>query len=189
MSFRSGWQHLVLSACRLVEHQDQLDSFSVENSRDVSHCSHFFSAVLDKVRVTGGEGGALSGPKLLFEFLTRVMQRDLELWWRQYRRREDAVVHPIIYYLLGGESRLIASIQATVLKLYRALLPTDRDLTAVRRLVALCALLIAHRDSQVKQSYMFNGSKLELASQVYSALNCLEEQQLGLELALLQVSS
>ena len=56
---------------------------------------------------------------MLFQFLVKLLQRDLEVWWRRYRRREDCPGWPVLYYLLEGESRLLASIRGTVVRLAR----------------------------------------------------------------------
>ena len=51
--------------------------------------------------------------------MVKLLQRDLEVWWRRYRRREDSPGWPVLYYLLEGESRLLASIRGTVVRLAR----------------------------------------------------------------------
>ena len=130
-----------------------------------------------------GESGG--GPALLVGFLVSLVQRDMEVWWRE-RRRKEAASHPLLYYLLEGEGRLLTTIPATVIGLYRGLLASPRLLGPARRLLAASCHLAAHQDARVRQAAAYTGAKAAVARAVAGALAHLPAEELELELALLQ---
>ena len=177
---RAAWQRLVLSSCRSVETTDQLESFDLASARDLRQCGVFLALVLSRLLEAPSPG---SGPRLLATFLTCLLQRDLEAWWRQGRRREG---RPLLYHMLEGESRLAATTRTTVVGLYRNTVGAGRDEPLARRLLAMAAMLVAHQDTRVRQAQLTCGGKVALAEQVAAALASLPGEDLRLELALMQ---
>ena len=176
-----AWLEIILSACRTGPNIDY-NSFNLDNKQDTAACLAFFRLLLTEFssQQEGREGAAL-----LAEFLLRLCQKDLQLWWRQHKSEGL----PVLYYLLGDStSSLVPTIKTLVSPVYRGLLevPYSQKLGLVRRLISLCAILVSHLDEDNKQSYI-NGtaSKHELAGVVATVLvHCRES--LWSELVLLQ---
>ena len=194
---RPAWLKLILSACRTGSNL-QWDSFSVESRQDIAQCWRFFCLVIQQYQAQCKDGSCndcQSGPELLLQLLVKLLRKDLELWWKHFRRSDGkdgrVLSFPLLYYMLDGSTSLVHNMNTSVVRLYRAALASDNDVTVVRHLVSMCALLLAHMDSQVRQSFIFSGAKVEFAVNLETALSqCIAARQdsswLFTELSLLQ---
>ena len=65
---------------------------------------------------------------------------------------------PILYYLLDGSRSLVDNMSTSVLSLFKFLLrQPDEDLTDIRKLISMCAMLLAHLDMQVRLGFQSLG--------------------------------
>ena len=171
---RNVWLTLILSACR-TGNDLQWDTFSLENKQDISQCFKFFLKVLNQYQLESKkESTEPSGSELLVQLLSKICRKDFELWWKHFRRSDGkdgrALSYPLIYYLLDGNSNLVPNINKTVVKLYKNTLLCVKDMTVVRHLVSMSGMLLCHLDTQVRQSFIFSGSKVEYAALLETAL-------------------
>ena len=102
---RPHWINLVLSAFRIVQDQKIFRTFDYRNPHDLHSCGLLWADLFNrlkagleegemKVRSEGeeeedvksdGEEETEKGPWLLLSFLTTLLQRDLENWWKHGR--------------------------------------------------------------------------------------------------------
>ena len=171
---RTAWLHLILSACRSGNNL-QWDNFSLENKQDIAQCWKFFTHALNQYQADCKEGSTeQSGAGLLVQMLAKLCRKDFELWWKHFRRSDGkdgrALSFPLLYYLLDGSSSLVPNINKSIVKLYRTALVCDKDMTVVRHLVSMAGLLLSHLDTQVRQSFIFSGAKVEYSAHLGTAL-------------------
>merc|ERR1719282_326160 len=182
-----AWQQMVLGSM-VKENQD---AFDMEDKRQVAESGSFFASLLQRSREVPG-----CGDTTLVHYLAKLLQRDFEVWWREQRKRSSET-RPLLYYLLGGEGRILGGIKSTIVPVYSRLLNYRKNqdilvlpspLDDVRNLLALGAHLIAFHDAQEKQNRALAGKKLELGSLLAGALAPLNEADQEDELFLLQPS-
>ena len=175
-----AWLEIILSACRTGPNIDY-NSFNLDNKQDTAACLAFFKLILNEF--SSDQAGS-EGAVLLVEFLVRLCQKDLQLWWRKHRR--DGC--PVLYYLLGDSTTsLVPNMKKLVSPVYRSLLeaPYSHKLGLVRRLISQVSIILSHLDEDNRQSYINSGTKLELAGVVAGVLlHC--QASLWSELSLLQ---
>ena len=168
---RPHWINLVLSAFRNVRDEKVFRTFDYRNPHDLHSCgllwADLFSRLKDglekeeemkvkfeeeemKFKLEGEEvvkseveDETEKGPWLLLSFLTTLLQRDLENWWKHGRlvinlfgfhniffpkfashslcRGGEGCLLPVLYYLLGegGRGTVLTAARKTVVRLYR----------------------------------------------------------------------
>jgi len=203
---RVQWLNLIMSSLRNCD-ESMIDVFSLENNQDLHGCWLFFKDVLSRVEKETNnkllnenkdeeedeEEESVTGPGLIFEFLVKVLQRDFEIWWKHFRNtdsKEDIgyLTHPMLFYVLGGSKNLLNHASKSVLGLFKTLLMSGGDLSNVRKLIAMVALLFSYNDSREESAWLRGGEKLRWASAVKKIFSSaqLSGNNLFIELSLLQ---
>ena len=136
---RDTWLVLVLSAFRSLEQEKLFKKFDLTNCKDVYSCWFFLKEVVDKmeeraVETRNEEIGeeekeeSLIGPYLLFNFLTKMLEKDYEIWWKEWRRSSEAgspdlVTYPLLFYIFGGDKKsVMRDLSKSLISLYKCLL-------------------------------------------------------------------
>ena len=196
---RKQWIHLVLSAFRDISDEKLFRHFDIANQHDIHSClllwKKLFQRLFETIEQFDNDEARYQeteGSWLLLSFLTLLLQRDFEMWWKHGRGKEDKNF-PLLFYLLGGRNHILSSAGSSLLILFqKGLLATgrSRDLDEVRHLVAMVALLLSHLDSEDNCASLYRGSKLQLATQLATIIQetKLDAKSVFLELSLLQPS-
>ena len=194
---RKQWIHLVLSAFRDISDEKLFRQFDISNQHDIHSCLQLWKKLFQRLMETIEQFDndeeryqETEGSWLLLSFLTLLLQRDFEMWWKHGRGKEEKDF-PLLFYLLGGRSHILSSAGASLLSLFQiGLMATgrSRDLDEVRHLVAMVALLLSHLDSEDNCASLYRGSKLQLATQLATIIQEaeLDAKSVFLELSLLQ---
>ena len=205
---RDTWLSLVLSGLRNMEDEKLFKTFDISNSQDLFFCWSFWREIIDKAesfaRSTKDidhetkddeytDAGYSIGPNLLISFLVKMLHKDFEIWWKNWRKTEivseQPMTYPLIYYILGGSRKdLVKNVSKTVLRIYKRYLQLDHNLADVRKLVAMCAMLVSHLDFMENYGALFWGEKRSLAilvSEVYEEAQ-LSAESLYFELSMVQ---
>lgn len=120
-----------------------------------------------------------SGPWLLLSFLTCLLQRDLEAWWK-HGQEQGAPPALLLSIMCGGGGDLLGPTRETVLKLYSRALKEGGQVESfsfcfysfllqverLRKLLAMVALLTSQRDSKEGDGDLLKGRKVALANMV-----------------------
>ena len=194
---RKRWIHLVLSAFRDISDEKLFRQFDITNQHDIHSClqlwKKLFQRLFETIELVDNDEERYQqteGSWLLLSFLTLLLQRDFEMWWKHGRGKEEKNF-PLLFYLLGGRSNTLSSASASLLTLFqKGLMATgrSRDLDEVRHLVAMVALLLSHLDSEDNCASLYRGSKLQLATQLATIIQeaNLDAKSVFRELSLLQ---
>jgi len=99
------------------------------------------------------------------------------------------MTYPLIYYILGGARKdLLKNISKTILRIYKRYLQIEHNLADIRKLIAMCAMLISHLDFMENYGALFWGEKRSFAvlvSEVYEEVH-LTAEEMYYELSMLQ---
>jgi len=194
---RKRWIHIVLSAFRDISDEKLFRQFDIANQHDIHSCLLLWKKLFQRLfetmeQVDNDEERyqQTEGSWLLLSFLTLLLQRDFEMWWKHGRGKEERNF-PLIFYLLGGRNHILSSASTSLLTLFQnGLMATGRirDQDEVRHLVAMVALLLSHLDSEDNCASLYRGSKLQLAAQLATIIQeaNLDEKSVFCELSLLQ---
>ena len=194
---RKQWVHLVLSAFRDISDEKLFRQFDIENQHDIHSCLQLWKKLFQRLLATLEQCDNESerhedreGPWLLLSFLTLLLQRDFEMWWKHGRKKEEKDF-PLLFYLLGGRSHILSSASTSLLTLFKTSLTmrsVKKDLSEVKQLVAMVALLLSHLDSEDSNANLCRGNKLQFASQLATIIQeaDLDSKRTFLELSLMQ---
>ena len=205
---RDTWLSLVCSAFRNMQDEKLFKTFDISNSQELFFCWSFWKEIFDKAESFASstkdidheikddeysDAGYSIGPNLLITFLVKMLQKDFEIWWKKWRKKdivsEQPMTYPLIYYILGGSRKdLLKNISKTVLKLYKRYLIIEHSLADIRKILAMCAMLISHLDFMENYGALFWGEKRSFAilvSEVYEEAH-LTAEELYFELSLVQ---
>jgi hypothetical protein len=139
---RTDWLLLVLSAFRNLEQEKLFKKFDLTNSTDVYSCWFFCKELIERMEERAEEtreedpeeeqkDDSLLGPFLLLDFLAKMLERDFEIWWREWRRAEvgagdGLATYPLFYYIFGGDRKnILKDLSKSVVGLYRSFLRVE----------------------------------------------------------------
>ena len=194
---RKQWVHLVLSAFRDISDEKLFRQFDIENQHDIHSCLQLWKKLFQRLLATlercdneSERHEDREGPWLLLSFLTLLLQRDFEMWWKHGRKKGEKDF-PLLFYLLGGRSHILSSASTSLLTLFKTSLTirgVKKDLSEVRQLVAMVALLLSHLDSEDSNANLCRGSKVQFASRLATIIQeaDLDPKSTFLELSLMQ---
>ena len=194
---RKRWTHLILSAFRDISDEKLFRKFDISNMHDIHSCLQLWNKLFQRLFETIEQFDndeeryqETEGSWLLLSFLTLLLQRDFEMWWKHGRGKGNKEF-PLLFYLMGGRNKILPSAGASLLNLFRKGLVTpgrSRNLQEVRNLVAMVALLLSHLDSEDNCASLYRGSKLQLATQLATIIQeaSLDSKGVFLELSLVQ---
>ena len=202
---RDTWLTLILSAFRNLESEMLFKKFDLTNSKDVYSCWFFLKEVMEKVEERAWETKeedveeenkeeSLMGPFLLLDFLTKMLEKDFWIWWREWRTpiESDHITYPLFFYIFGGDSKSVLNdLKKSLLSCYRCLLPHEHwALPHLRKLLGLAALLVSYLDLSDNYGALYWGDKRSLAilvAEVFDSLH-LPAERVYIELSLIQPS-
>ena len=202
---RDTWLILILSAFRKLESEMLFKKFDLTNSKDVYTCWFFLKEVMEKIEERAFETKdedpeeekkeeSLLGPFLLLDFLTKMLEKDFWIWWREWRTpiESDHVTFPLFFYIFGGDSKnVLHDLKKSLLSCYKSLLPQEHwALPNLRKLLGLAALLVSYLDLCDNYGALFWGDKRSLAilvAEVFESLY-LPAERVYIELSLIQPS-
>ena len=194
---RKRWTHLILSAFRDISDEKLFRKFDISNMHDIHSCLQLWNKLFQRLFETIEQFDndeeryqETEGSWLLLSFLTLLLQRDFEMWWKHGRGKGNKEF-PLLFYLMGGRNKILPSAGASLLNLFRKGLVTpgrSRNLQEGRNLVAMVALLLSHLDSEDNCASLYRGSKLQLATQLATIIQeaSLDSKGVFLELSLVQ---
>ena len=202
---RDTWLILILSAFRNLESEMLFKKFDLTNSKDVYSCWFFLKEVMEKIEERAWETKeedveeenkeeSLMGPFLLLDFLTKMLEKDFWIWWREWRApiESDHITYPLFFYIFGGDRKsLLYDLKKSLLSCYRSLLLREHwALPLLRKLLGLAALLVSYLDLSDNYGALYWGDKRSLAilvAEVFDSLH-LPAERVYIELGLIQPS-
>ena len=203
---RDAWLTIALSAFRGLKDDRLFKTFDWSNPQELILCTEFWKDICDQVIQNSTFSCYLwedntddirpyLGPYLLLNFLVRMMEKDMEIWWKNVEDSNltsDAKFnYPVLFYILGGTMKdLLKNFSKTVLCLYKQFLKLDHDLTEVRKLLGIFAFCLSHLDLRDEFGSLFGGLKRNLAKMIADIYieACLPATSLYTELSLLSPS-
>ena len=203
---RDVWLSVALSALRDIKDVKLFKTFDSSNPQEFMLCWEFWKEICGRVvqfspfscsewtEDTENVTDHL-GPYQTFTFLVRLMEKDLEIWWKDVGSSnltsDVKFNYPLVFYILGGTMKdLLKNFSKTVLSLYKQFLKVDHELTEVRKLVAIFANCLSHLDLSDDYGSLYGGYKRSLANMICSVYTetVLPATRLYCELSLLSPS-
>ena len=154
-----------LSALRDLKDNKLFNTFDSANPQELILCYEFWKDICGQVLQNSefscdlwddntDNSWQYRGPYLIFKFLVKMMKKDVEIWGEIVGTEtnlssDEKLNYPAVFYILGGtDKHLVKNFGKTVLSLYRQFLKTHHELTEVRKLVSIFAVLLSHLDLQ-----------------------------------------